>query len=98
MNDRYRGIANQRRILFLNPEDLQERGLRPLQPVDITSHWQGKTRRVERFLVIPYDQPRGMAAAYYPEANPLVPIDSVAAVSHTPTSKCVFVTIEPSAS
>lgn len=96
MNDRYRGIANQRRIIFLNPEDLQERDLRPLQPVDITSHWQGKTRTVERFLAVPYDQPRGMAAAYFPEANPLVPIDSVAAISHTPTSKCVLVTIAPS--
>ncbi len=97
MNDRYRGIGNQRRIIFLNPEDMKERELKPLQPVDITSHWQGKTRKVEKFLAIPYDQPKGMAAAYYPEANPLVPIDSVAAISHTPTSKCVFITIEASA-
>jgi molybdopterin-dependent oxidoreductase alpha subunit len=96
MNDRYRGIGNQRRIVFLNPEDLRERGLKPLQPVDLTSHWNGRTRQVKRFLAIPYDQPRGMAAAYYPEANPLVPIDSVAAVSNTPTSKCVFITVAPS--
>ena len=96
MNDRYRGIGNQRRIVFLNPEDMKERGLRALQPIDITSHWKGKTRKIDRFLAVPYDQPRGMAAAYFPEANALVPIDSVAAVSNTPTSKCVFITVEAS--
>jgi molybdopterin-dependent oxidoreductase alpha subunit len=96
MNDRYRGIGQQRRIVFLNPEDMKDREIQPLQPVDITSHWKGQTRTIQRFLAIPYDQPKGMAAAYYPEANPLVPIDSVAAVSNTPTSKCVFVTVAAS--
>jgi anaerobic selenocysteine-containing dehydrogenase len=93
MNDRYRGISNQRCIVFLNPEDMKERGIRPLQPVTLTSHWKGTERKLENFLAIPYDQPKGMAAAYFPEANALVPIDSTAAVSHTPTSKCVFVTV-----
>ncbi len=98
LNDRYRGISNERRIVFLNPEDMRERGLSPLQPLDITSHFNGQTRTVHDFLAIPYEQPRRMAAAYFPEANPLVPIDSVAPISNTPTSKAVRVTVAPAKS
>ena len=94
-DDRYRGIHNERRVLFLNPEDMAERGLVAEQPVDITSHWEGETRTAELFLAIPYDQPRGCAAAYYPEANVLVPLQSRAAISQTPTSKSVIITVRP---
>ncbi|MDG2346138.1 MAG: FdhF/YdeP family oxidoreductase [Opitutae bacterium] len=94
-NDRYRGIKNERRVLFMNTEDMQARGLIAEQPVDITSHFKGETRTAELFLVIPYDTPKGCAAAYYPEANVLVPITAQAAHSGTPTSKSVIITVCP---
>jgi anaerobic selenocysteine-containing dehydrogenase len=94
LHDRYRGISNERRIVFLNPEDMKARGIGPVKPVDITSHWNGETRVARNFLAIPYDIPAGTAAAYFPEANVLVPVDSVAEVSNTPTSKGVLVTVE----
>lgn len=94
-NDRYRGIKNERRVIFMNLEDMQERGLIAEQPVDITSYFKGETRTAELFLVIPYETPKGCAAAYYPEANVLVPIQSQAAMSGTPTSKSVIITVAP---
>ncbi|TVT37238.1 FdhF/YdeP family oxidoreductase [Hymenobacter setariae] len=94
-NDRYRGIHGERRVIFMNKEDIAERGLKAKQPVDITSHFEGQQRTVEKFLVIPYDIPKGNVSAYFPEANPLVPISSVAKVSNTPTSKYVVVTVAP---
>ncbi len=96
-NDRYRGIANERRVIFLNREDMRERGIEPQQPVDITSHFHGETRTAELFLAIPYETPRGCAAAYYPEANVLVPIHATANISQTPTSKSIVITIAPHA-
>ncbi len=97
-NDRYRGISNERRVIFMNREDMVDRGLKPRQPVDIISHFEGEMRTAELFLVIPYDTPRGCAAAYYPEANVLVPIKSTANISRTPTSKSIVVTVQPRAS
>ena len=94
LHDRYRGISNERRIVFLNPDDMKARGIGPVKPVDITSHWNGETRVARNFLAIPYDIPAGTAAAYFPEANVLVPVDSTAEVSNTPTSKGVLVTVE----
>lgn len=94
-NDRYRGIKNERRVIFMNSEDMQARGIIAEQPVDITSHFEGETRTAELFLAIPYDTPKGCAAAYYPEANVLVPIVAQAAHSGTPTSKSVIVTVSP---
>ena len=96
LNDRYRGIHNERRIIFLNPQDMEKQKISPEQPVDITSYFSDKTRHAPNFLAIPYDLPRGCAAAYFPEANPLVPIDSFAEKSHTPTSKAVIVSIKAS--
>ncbi len=93
MNDRYRGIQNERRVIFMHPEDLAERGLKPVERVDITSHFKGETRTARLFLAIPYETPRGCAAAYYPEANVLVPIRSQAAGSGTPTSKSIVITV-----
>lgn len=96
-NDRYRGIGGGRRIVFVNPEDLRDRGIGPLEWVDLTSHWSDGTRVVRGFRAIPYEMPRGMAAAYFPEANALIPAGSVAEGSNTPTSKSVEVSIAKSA-
>ena len=94
-NDRYRGIHNERRVLFMNAADIAERGLKAKDLIDITSHYEGQQRTIEKFVVVPYEIPRGNVAAYFPEANPLVPIASVAKVSNTPTSKYVVVTVAP---
>jgi len=96
-DDRYRGIRNGRRVVFMNAEDLRERGLQAQQLVDITSHYQGEKRTVCGFRAIPYDIPRGNAAAYFPESNPLVPLGQRARGSHTPASKSVIVSVAPSA-
>ena len=93
LNDRYRGIGMGRRIIFLNPADMKKLRIPPVALVDITSHWQGQKRHVEAFYAIPYDIPGGTAAAYFPEANPLVPIESTARESNTPTSKGVEISL-----
>jgi molybdopterin-dependent oxidoreductase alpha subunit len=97
LDDRYRGIYNGRRVVFLHPDDVRELGLQPGQMVDLTSHFHDRTRRAPHFMVVPYAIPRRCAATYFPEANVLVPIESVARQSNTPVSKFVPVTIAPSA-
>jgi molybdopterin-dependent oxidoreductase alpha subunit len=95
-NDRYRGIRNGRRIVLINPDDIEDLGLVDRQLVDLVSTWEdGVERRAEDFRVIAYPAARGSAASYYPETNVLVPLDSVADISNTPTSKGVFVRFEP---
>jgi molybdopterin-dependent oxidoreductase alpha subunit len=94
-NDRYRGIWGGRRVLFLNRDDMRARGLAENQWVDIVSHYQGQQRRAERFKVIAYPISHGCAATYFPEANVLVPVDSVAAGSNQPASKSLVITLEP---
>ena len=96
LDDRYRGIYNGRRVVFLNEEDMKETGLVQGQLVDLRSHFQGQERKAERFMIAPYPIPRRCAATYYPEANVLVPIGRVAEKSNTPTSKSVPITIRPS--
>jgi anaerobic selenocysteine-containing dehydrogenase len=96
-NDRYRGIHGERRVLFMNPADMADRGIKAKDLIDITSHYKGEQRRVEKFVAVPYDIPKGNVSAYFPEANPLVPIGSVAKISNTPTSKYVVVTVVPTA-
>ncbi len=93
LNDRYRGVHNERRVVFLNADDMRERGLSSGDAVDLTSHFNGSTRTARQFRVVPYDIPRGCAASYFPEANVLVPIESVAKMSNTPTSKCIVITV-----
>jgi len=97
LDDRYRGIYNGRRVLFMNPEDIKAEGLVQGQLVDITSHFQGVQRRAERFMVAPYDIPRGCTASYYPETNVLIPMDSTAEKSNCPTSKSIAITLQASA-
>ncbi len=96
-DDRYRGIHGGRRVVFLNGEDMEALGLAERQWVDLVSHFGDEQRRAEKFRVVPYEIPRGCAAAYYPETNVLVPVRSVAAGSNQPASKSVVITIEPRA-
>ncbi|MBS1664399.1 MAG: FdhF/YdeP family oxidoreductase [Bacteroidetes bacterium] len=93
-DDRYRGIYNERRVIFLNPEDMQEQGLKERDSVDIYNHHGGVERIARKFLAISYAIPRSCAATYYPETNVLVPIDTVAEKSNTPVSKLVIITIK----
>ncbi len=95
LDDRYRGIRGKRMVVFLNREDMAERSLKAGTEVDLISQGRdGKKRRAQGFEVVPYDIPRGCAAAYFPETNVLVPIDSYAARSYTPTSKFIPVWVE----
>jgi molybdopterin-dependent oxidoreductase alpha subunit len=96
-DDRYRGVYNERRVIFINKEDMKNLGLQEKQVIDLHSDYDGKRRTAHRFIVIPYDIPRGCVAAYYPETNVLIPIDSIAEKSRTPTSKSIVITVTPSA-
>ncbi|MEL4013608.1 FdhF/YdeP family oxidoreductase [Dryocola clanedunensis] len=94
LDDRYRGVYGQREVLFINPEDLAALGLKDGDLVDIETVWNdGILRKVSGFKIVPYAIPRGNLAAYYPETNPLVPLDSVGDGTGTPTSKSVPVKI-----
>ncbi|MBA3762044.1 MAG: hypothetical protein H0X04_01705 [Chthoniobacterales bacterium] len=81
----------------MNAEDVAAAGLQQGQLVDLTSHFEGEERVARHFQVAPYDLPRGCTATYFPETNVLVPINSVAERSNTPTSKFVIITVTPSA-
>jgi molybdopterin-dependent oxidoreductase alpha subunit len=94
-NDRYRGISDGRRVVFLNEADIAAAGLRAQQVVDLVSHFEGEERIARRFVVVPYDIPRRCAATYFPEANVLVPVRNVALKSNTPVSKSVVISIRP---
>ena len=94
-NDRYRGISDGRRVVFLNEEDIAGAGLRARQVVDLVSHFEGEERIARQFIVVPYDIPRRCAATYFPEANVLVPVRNVALKSNTPVSKSVVISIRP---
>ncbi|MDT0596151.1 FdhF/YdeP family oxidoreductase [Glaciecola petra] len=97
MDDRYRGIKNQRKVLFINENDAKKMHLQEGQRVEIESIWEGNTtRKINDFKLVFYDIPRGNVAAYYPETNPLVPINSVGDHSYTPTSKSIPVVIRAS--
>ena len=93
LDDRYRGIYNERRIVMMNIKDIKARGWKEKQVVNLFSHFNGVKREALKFLIVPYPIPEGNVATYFPEANPLVPIDSFADKSHTPTSKLVIITI-----
>ena len=94
MGDRYRGISNARNVLFINEKDALKQGFKNNDYVDITSIWSdNQNRTVTNFILCFYDIPRSNLAAYYPETNPLVPLDSYGDRSYTPTSKSVAVII-----
>jgi formate dehydrogenase major subunit len=95
LDDRYRGVKGGRRVVFVHPQDLAELGFAPGDLVDLVSEWEdGSERRAPAFRLVSYEQPKGCAAAYYPETNPLVPLGSYAEGSRTPTSKSVVVRLE----
>jgi formate dehydrogenase major subunit len=97
LDDRYRGISGGRRVVFVHRDDVVALGLTEGDLVDLVSEWtDGSERRAPRFRVVAYDQPRGCAAAYYPETNPLVPLDHVAEGSNCPSSKSVIIRLERS--
>jgi molybdopterin-dependent oxidoreductase alpha subunit len=94
LNDRYRGIYNERRIVFMNPKDMFKAGYENYEKVDIINEFGGIKRIAECFLVVPYNIPVGCLATYFPEANVLIPLKSMADGSHTPTSKSVVVKLQ----
>jgi anaerobic selenocysteine-containing dehydrogenase len=91
LDDRYRGVRGERRVIFMNPADMVELGVIERQVVDLISEWHDGDRVAEAFIVVPFDLPRRNCATYFPEANPLVPLDSTADRSNTPTSKSVVI-------
>ena len=97
LDDRYRGIYNGRRVVLVNAQDLKAQGLKTGDFVDLSSHFEGKERSAPHFMIVEYDIPQKCIATYFPEANPLVPINSVARRSHTPASKSVIVRMKKSA-
>jgi anaerobic selenocysteine-containing dehydrogenase len=98
MDDRYRGVFGQRRVVFINAADIALLGFQDGDRVDMTTVWHdGIERRADGFRLVAYDIPRGCIGAYYPETNPLVPLDSVGDVSNTPTSKSIPVLLQRSA-
>ncbi len=95
-NDRYRGIRKGREVVFVNPDDLAELGLADGQHVDVHGVYADNVERVLRnYRLVSYPSAKGCAAAYYPEANVLVPLDFVAEGSQTPASKAVVVRLQP---
>jgi molybdopterin-dependent oxidoreductase alpha subunit len=97
LEDRYRGLSKERRVVMLNKADMAEQGLTEGAVVDLTSHFRGEKRVARRFVATSYDIPRRCAATYFPEANVLVPLDSTADISGTPNSKSVIITVQRSA-
>jgi anaerobic selenocysteine-containing dehydrogenase len=98
LDDRYRGIRNGRRVVFLNADDIKVHGFESGAQVDLISRYDGQERVAGGFTIVPYSIPRRCAATYFPEANVLVPVSYFADKSHTPASKSVVITIKPSIS
>lgn len=100
MDDRYRGIKGGRRVVFVNPDDLASLGFADGDAVDLVSEWRSpaseevEERRAEGFRAVAYRTVLGCAAAYFPETNVLVPLDSTARGSNTPTSKEIVIRLE----
>ncbi|MDB5030693.1 FdhF/YdeP family oxidoreductase [Mucilaginibacter sp.] len=94
LDDRYRGIHNERRIILMNPADIQKGGFKPGEKVDLFNYHGGKERVARLFVIVSYNIPEHNTATYYPEGNVLVPIDTVAEKSNTPASKLVIIKIK----
>ncbi len=95
LNDRYRGILNERRVVFINEKDASRNGYKKGDVVDLINEHSGRERIAHRFIIVPFDIPEQCIATYFPETNVLVPIDSTADKSNTPTSKSVVIKIRP---
>jgi molybdopterin-dependent oxidoreductase alpha subunit len=92
-DDRYRGIHNGRRVVFLNPDDIRLGGLQDGQMVDLISHFEGEERIARHFRIVTYSISRRCAATYFPETNVLVAVRNFADKSNTPASKSVVISI-----
>ncbi|XVJ71066.1 MAG: FdhF/YdeP family oxidoreductase [Rhizobacter sp.] len=98
LDDRYRGVYGQRRVVFMNEADMQAQGFKSGDLVNIQSVFAGEMpRQVDGFLLVAYDIPRGCLASYYPETNALLPLSSVADGAGTPTSKAIPVVLSAAA-
>ena len=95
LDDRYRGIYNERRVVMMNPQDIANAGLKDGDVVDLLNSFDGVERVAHKFIVVAYDIPSRCMATYFPETNVLVPIGSTADKSGTPVSKGVVVRIRP---
>ena len=98
MEDRYRGVHNERRVVFMNIQDIIEAGFSSGDVVDVYNNHGGRERFARTFVLVAYDIPKRCIATYFPEANVLVPIDTVAAESNTPVYKSVLVKIRKAGS
>src|SRR5438270_6347 len=96
LSDRYRGVYNGRRVIFMNEDDVKAAGLQQGQLVDLTSYYRNEKRIARHFMVAPIRIARGCTATYFPEANVLVSVNSSADRSNTPASKSIVISIEPS--
>ena len=94
LNDRYRGVYNERRVILMNQGDMNRRNLKQGNVVDIYNHHGGVERVAHKFIVVPYPIPPRCTATYFPETNVLVPVNSVAKKSNTPVSKAVVITVK----
>ncbi len=94
LDDRYRGVYNERRVILMNQEDMNKRLLKEADVVDLYNYFENMERCAHKFIVVPYPIPKGCTATYFPETNVLVPINSVAEKSNTPTSKLVIIKIK----
>ncbi|MGX5221258.1 FdhF/YdeP family oxidoreductase [Pseudomonas segetis] len=98
LDDRYRGVSGQRKVIFANQADIIRLGFKAGQKVDVISLWDDNIeRKIAGFTLLAFDIPAGQAAAYYPEANPLVPLQSYGSGSFTPTSKFIAIRLFASA-
>ncbi|MFJ9455853.1 FdhF/YdeP family oxidoreductase [Kitasatospora sp. NPDC101447] len=96
-DDRYRGVRNLRTLVFLNRDDMRERGIAEFDRVDVTSTARdGSTRSVTGYLAVPYDIPRGCAAGYMPEMNVLCALGDHSTQSDQPIMKHLRVTVTKS--
>ncbi len=96
LDDRYRGIFNERRIVMMNKQDIAALNFKSGDVVDLVGTYNGETRIAHKFIIVDYDIPPRCCATYFPEANVLVPIDSVAEKSNTPVSKFVVIRLQKS--
>ena len=94
LEDRYRGIHNERRVIFMNKEDIEKGGFKNGDKVDLINNTDGIERMARMFIIVEYNIPKRCTITYYPETNVLIPISSVAEKSNTPTSKMIFIKIK----
>ncbi|MEN0051006.1 MAG: molybdopterin dinucleotide binding domain-containing protein, partial [Bacteroidota bacterium] len=94
LDDRYRGVYNERRVVFMNEADMQAQGFKKLELINLISEYDGVIREAKKFHIVPYNIPKSNLACYFPEGNEVVPINHFADGSRTPISKSVVVRLE----